>query len=277
MCALNADDSMFSYLDCKVGYESEHMNRGRPEMRKSIFAEIELGLALSDVLTTYVGIAPVVAAGLGPASDGRDEVKPYVGLCYDATDTIKLDAGYAHHFYVAKRDSVGGGGGGGQVIVEGVGNLTEQDKYGSSGEIYGGISADVLLSPSIYCFYDFTKREFAIEGNVSHIFDLSDRLLDGLGLKISGKLGYDKPKKLFGIRKSIDNFFDPNVRAFSAKGYAYYGIGADLILSINGNVEASVGVAYEGNSAGKNDAPNAYVNGKRRDAIIFRGGVSCSF
>jgi hypothetical protein len=122
-----------------------------------------------------------------------------------------------------------------------------------------------MLSPSLYCYYDFGRKEIAMEGKITHTFDLSQSLIHGVTLECGAKAGYDHMSRLWGR---------PYDSSYGKKSYCYYGANADLVYGLGEHVKAKVGVAYEGNSAKKVHVLN--VEGKK-NSIWFNASVDCSF
>jgi hypothetical protein len=266
-------------VDYNVKYETEHINRGRPEMKKTLASDIELGFYPVDSCFLHVGADAVLGLESHGTSRSRSDVAPHVGISYEIIDNVVIDAGYIHHFYVfedAKIESVDGVAPGLPIALVDSKDFIGQEKKKQSSEIYIGIATDFMLSPSIYCFYDFTKREVAVEGAVSFTFDLSERVLQGLSLKVLGNIGFDKAKKPYAIKYKLSDFISDD-KNFHDQGYFYYGIGSDLVFSLNDKAKFSAGVSYEGNTASKNDVCNVYTAGARKGALVFRGAIGCSF
>ncbi|MDR2778870.1 MAG: hypothetical protein LBB16_01105 [Puniceicoccales bacterium] len=241
-------------VDTSVGFKSEHVFRGRKELCESMVTEAMLKYQTLDKIATYVGIN----SGLGMEKQAIcNHVSPYVGILYDITDMFTLDAGYKYHFYTAmpKEYDVSAG----IKIPSGIKR--------HSNEVYAGIAADVLLKPSLYCFYDFERREVAIEGALGHNFDLSLLLFDGLGIDLEAKVGYDHADKPLGASEKVN---------IKKAYYCYYGFDADLVYEFNQHAKAKVGIGYEGNSANK----NAWVNGHggcNNNQVWVNASIDCSF
>ena len=229
-----------SKLSGNVGmeFESEHINRGRKEISGRAFVpSAEVSYQLFDAARAYVG----TEASLRMKDAGSNDVAPYVGCMYDINDMFTVDAGYTHHFYNEDGESYDGS------------------------ELYLGMLADIMFSPSVYAEYNFKTEEFNLVGTVGYNFDLSQYAISCLGIDLGAKLGYDRCNKPGGI--------DYNAQ-MGKKDYMYYGLNADLIYSITDSAKARAGVAYEGNSAKK----ATWVNGNHaRNIIWFNASVDCAF
>jgi hypothetical protein len=135
--------------------------------------------------------------------------------------------------------------------------------------------ADVLLSPSMYFFYDFGSREAAIEGRVAYTYDLAQFGVNGVALELGAKLGYDKASRPFACKK-----YDRDT--MGKKGYFYYGANADLVYSFNEHTKARAGLEIAGNSAKKNAWVNNWATdvagvGAHKSLVWFNASVDCSF
>ncbi len=230
-------------VDTEVKFSSEYAKRGRKEGCHVFVPKVEVNMPMFEKGKVYAG----TSAALGLERGTRNDVAPYLGASYDITDMFSVDAGYVHHFYTSwnldgfKRDS---------------------------NEIYVGIMADVLLSPSVYFYYDFDAEEVAIEGRVAYSFDFAQFGVKGVSLDLGAKLGYDSADKPFGIH-------DKSERTGS-KDYIYYGLNADLVYNFNEHAKARAGIAYEGNGATDKSWTNSLF-GEHTNLVWFNASVDCSF
>lgn len=106
------------------------------------------------------------STGVGDTSIlAGDEVDLYAGYGFTLSDTVSADVGVTYYHYPQ------------------FGGLFSENG-GASGtyEVYGGLSFDVALAPSIYSYYDFTLENWTIEGSVGHSIAASDSLSFDLGL-----------------------------------------------------------------------------------------------
>lgn len=233
-----------SKLSGNIGmkFETEHVNKGRKEIHGPAFVpSAEVSYQLFDAARAYVG----TEASLRMKENGVNDVAPYIGCMYDINDMFTLDAGYTHHFYDGLPDGC---------------------KRGTN-EIYLGLLADVMFSPSLYCEYDFDREETNVVAAAGYSFDLSQYAIGGLSVDLGAKIGYDRASKPFGTNK-----YDKNIHG--DKDYAYYGVNADLVYSITDSAKARAGVAYEGNSAKKKAWANTLGH---KNMIWFNASVDCAF
>ncbi|MDR1401918.1 MAG: hypothetical protein LBI81_03125 [Puniceicoccales bacterium] len=286
VACLGAADASASWqsdisVDASAKFESKHVFRGRQQMKEAFvtdlcigykgFSDIELYLGadaafglhsyrkVPDLAGGVLAIADMEAASnMGFLRHLNENLSPYIGIVYEIDDTFSIEGGYTHHFYVSRS------------FITTLAEVTEK----GSDEIYAGVCADILLSPSAYCFYDFSRREFALEGKVGYYFDLSEQVLSGLGIDLGAKLGYDRTVKPYGAKEQIETIFPSE----SKKGYWYYGITADLVCALGEHAKTKIGAAVEGNSAkGDSWVNNGGIDGSKRTSVWFNASVDCSF
>jgi hypothetical protein len=235
-----------------VKFETEHVERGRKFSQKAFAPSARLEYRVHDLAKAYVGVDSAIALKSHDVFV-HNPVSPYIGLTYDVTDMFTVDGGYMHRFYTgAKRG----------------------DRIGkrNSNEIFLGVMADVIASPSLYCFYNFDHREFAVEGAVNHSFDLSQQVAPGLGIDVGAKIGFDTSSRPYGL--TYKKLY-ANGKKIGKDGYCYYGLNADLVYGLGGEASAKVGVAFSGNLAKKQAWPN--INSKGKEHVWFNAAVDCSF
>ncbi|MDR1401832.1 MAG: hypothetical protein LBI81_02645 [Puniceicoccales bacterium] len=232
--AAQASDSNFT-VGTNMQFKTARVSHGCKASNGIYVAEAKIGYKIRENLKFNLG-GDAMAALSGKYS----RVAPGIGLSWDVTESVVLDAGYTHYFYTSAHG----------------------DEQKNSNEIYGGIRRNMWLRPAVYYFYDFDNRDISWEFSIGHEFDLERRLLPGLTLNVSAKVGFEQAEKSGG--KRIEN---------GKKYFFYYGTGADLVYAFGNNAKAKLGVAYEGNSAAK----NSWVNAKRRDFVWGSASISCSF
>lgn len=129
------------------------------------------------------------------SNSNGNETDLYIGYGFAVNDQISLDAGVTRYTY----------NGGSQ---------------GDSTEVYIGVSADVLLSPSLYYYHDFDYETNVIEASI----------------------GYSLP--IDAIKASVD--FAAKLGNVSAPGedYTYGVIGASLPYQLSETATLTVGVDY---------------------------------
>ena len=260
VASLSADDAANKLawvselsLDTQLKFQTEHATRGRIDSRKVFAPSAELGYSAFENGRIYLGFDSAVAAkGNGREDSFGNFVSPYIGITYDITEMFSLDAGYVHNFWTGRPAGF---------------------PKRNTNEIYVGVMADVVASPALYGYYDFDRREIAIEGSASYFLDLSD-YYTGLGLDFGAKVGFDRAKKPYGQAYNRDEM--------GKKRYFYYGLSADVVYSMNDNAKVKVGVEFAGNSAKKNAWPNfGFANGAtgkgHKAGVWCNASIDCSF
>lgn len=259
VASLSADDAANKLawvselsLDTQLKFQTEHASRGRIDGRKVFAPSAELGYAAFENGRVYVGFDSALAAkGAGKMDNAGNFVSPYLGITYDVTEMFSLDAGYVHNFWTG-------------LPAKGLDDNPTGFKRNTN-EVYVGVMADVVASPALYGYYDFDRKEIAIEGSASYFLDLSD-YYTGLGLDFGAKIGFDRAKKPYGMKYDRDEM--------GKKRYFYYGLNADVVYSMNDNAKVKVGVEFAGNSAKKDAWPNA--NFTNADDKGHKAGVWCN-
>lgn len=241
-------------LDAQAKYSSEYVVRGSRRGKHVFLPKAEVNMPVFEKGKAYAGAWAALGVD-GNIADTRNEVSPYIGMTYDITDMFTLDAGYIHHLYT---------------------NETKAAPFckRNTSELYLGVKADVIASPSLYFYYDCDAREVAIEGKVEYSFNFAQFGVNGLTLDLGAKLGYDSASKPFACKDKIKKDADGH------KDYAYYGVNADLVYSFNEHAKARVGVAYEGNSAKKKEWANRESfsgSENHKNFVLFNASVDCSF
>ncbi|MDR1232658.1 MAG: hypothetical protein LBJ75_00100 [Puniceicoccales bacterium] len=243
-------------LETSVQFQTERVFRGRNEFHKALTPQVKIGYPVCDEGNIYVGVDTAIDF---EGSSALNQVVPYVGVLWDVTELFTVDAGYECRFHTSflRNDEIG-----------------PSRKH--SNELHGGVILDVLLEPSLYCFYDFTRRELTVEGRVRYNFDLSQYAFSGLGVDFGAKVGFDQANKPY----AFSLWEAEQVGDVGKKSYCYYGINADLTYELNNNAKTKVGVAYEGNSAEQKSWVNDFggsIKPAHRNNIWVKASVDCSF
>ena len=157
-------------------------------------------------------------------NDGATETDFYAGYGYKLNDKIKLDAGATAYTY---------NGGGNNDTIEG----------------YVGVSVDVLLSPSVYGYYDFDLDVATVEDSI----------------------GYSIP--VDAIKASID--LSAKVGNVSAPGEDYtYGVaGVAIPYKLSETATLTVGADYIINDSSSITG----FSGDGDDIVVGKAGVSIGF
>jgi hypothetical protein len=263
-------------VDTSVKFSTEHAFRGYRKARRSFLPKVEVGLPIFEKGKAYVGVDSALALGVADAPVNQinmNEVAPYVGLSYDVTDMFALDCGYIQRFWTNVPISSAG-----FTILEKCNVKT------CSSEVYVGVTADVLLSPSVYLAYNFQWKEIAVEGRVAYTYDLAQFGVSGVAVELGAKVGYDKANEPYGVTSEKADEIAQQAPGWSdavgigiGKAHWFYGANADLVYSFNEHAKARAGVEVVGNSAkGKMAWQNGF--GAHPKAMLwFNASVDCSF
>lgn len=201
------DLSMSATLD----FESEYVFRGTKLAGTSFQPSLEAGLPIA-AGDLYVGAWDTQEID----GDTYDEVNFYAGYALPITDVFSIDVGGTYYWFPND------------------GFNPNREK-----ELYIGASADVMLEPALYVYYNFTFEQLLFEGSIGHTFMLTDFA----GLELGGYLGSADAQDANGDQAAgkPDN------------GYWYFGGSADLVYAINEVASASVGVRYSNLQDGPTD------------------------
>lgn len=199
-----------------VTYVSDYVFRGGKLGGASIQPSVEA--AYGDF---YAGVWHT--SELSNTTANATETDLYAGYGFAVTDIISLDAGVTRYTYE---------GGSGDDTTE----------------VYVGLSADVLLSPSVYYYYDFDLETYVIEGSV----------------------GYSLP--VDAISASVD--FSGAVGHVGAPGddRTYFSVGASVPYSLSETATLTVGVDY----VYSDSETLANIDGDS-DGIVAYAGISIGF
>lgn len=221
------------------GYESTYMFRGALLGRQVVQSGVELGYAIGQG-EIYAGVW-----GSMPATRNADFVNEfdyYLGYTHNIDDIVSVDAGFTYYSY-----SSGG--------------------IRQTREIYVGATADVLLSPSAYLYYDFDLEQTVLETSISYSLDLEQYThVTGLSLENTAYLGF------VNTRKTTAGHPDPanNIQSVSKNHYLYFGFASDIAYAISDNVSTSIGIRWVINNDGHNG--NSVNNSGRKDNQFWVGG-----
>jgi len=157
----------------------------------------------------------------------QDETDLYVGLKHKLDDTFSADVGVTRYLY----------NGGSQI---------------DSSEVYVGINANVLLSPSIYAYYDFDKEVATYIGSV----------------------GYSLP--IEAIKSSLD--FSASVGFVDINGgqeYLYGVAGVAIPYKLSDTSTLTVGVDYIAND--DDNIAGVQTLGGGNDTVVAKVGLTVTF
>ncbi|PIP59490.1 MAG: hypothetical protein COZ46_02485 [Verrucomicrobia bacterium CG_4_10_14_3_um_filter_43_23] len=247
-------------LKANVAFESETVYRGSKRAQASIQPTVELGYPVFGA-KLYTGVWSVMPAG-SAVNNAAKEVNPYFGVTYEVTDMFTADAGFIYYWQTNTINAA-------PTFIN---HHTNRQR-----EIYLGVSADVLLNPSIYMFYNFDLRQFVIQPSIAYSYDLGEFGFDGFSADFGASLGWLTADAYNG---------DQRGGAVKHKnGYVYWTLKADLTYHMNENAAMSVGPRYAGNNDGFNSAStraltggyNANALGNRKNMFWWGASVNVKF
>lgn len=170
------------------------------------------------------------------SNDGTTETDLYAGYGFAVTDIVSLDVGVTQYTY-------SGGSG------------------GDSTEVFVGVAADVLLSPSLYVYHDFDYDTYTIEASVGYSIPV-DAI--NTSIDLSASVGY---------QTSDDNYSSGGVD-LGLDDYTYYTVGASIPYALSDTATLTVGVEYIYNTE---DAVTGFSGHNNNDAVVGSAGISIGF
>lgn len=237
-----------------------------------IFSAMMPGLALAgddlsvsvsvDYVTDYVfrgvsladsAIQPGVEAAIGDFTIGAwfstgigdtsifagDELDLYASYSFGLSDKISANVGATYYHYPQ----------GGSLF---------ETNGGSAGtyEVYGGLGFDMVLSPSVTAYYDFTLEALTLEGGLSHSVEVADKTSLDLGLT-AGLVDGDGADWEYGtLSAALGYSFTKDVSAY---------IGANYTLTSSDN--EGLGLNYK----------KALIGNGKGDLFWLGAGVAAGF
>jgi hypothetical protein len=237
-------------LTTDIGFDSEYVYRGA-KLDQQVFAPaVKVGVSLFDQGKLYFGNKNFLSV----KSSDFNKHDFSIGFSYDLTEILAVDLGFTYHLWKNIRQVEA-------IKKHGV----SAKKYGN--EIYIGFVADTLLSPSLYYNYDSTWKRHNLESGVDYLYDLSLFGINGFAVDLFAKLGFDRTKKPFGVKKDVATTILGNFK----ESYWYYGTGADLVYAFSENAKIRAGVKFEGLNK-----KEAWTYGKHKNLSWFSVSFDCS-
>ncbi len=167
-------------------------------------------------------------------NDGVTETDLYAGYGFDVTEQVSLDAGVTQYTY---------NGGSGD----------------DSTEVFVGASADVLLTPSIYAYYDFDYENITVEASIGYSIPVE---AIKASLDLSAKVGY------------VD-LGDEDPRETVEDNYTYFVVGAAVPFKLSETATLTVGVDYIYNT--EDEISGISAADSHHDIFVGKAGISIGF
>lgn len=180
-------------LTLDVTYVSDYVFRGLRLADASVQPSIEASYG-----DFYAGLWHSDAISDGAANFSGSETDLYAGVNMAINETFSADLGVTRYTY----------------------NGGSQD---DTTEVFAGLKADVLLSPSVYYYYDFDLEVSSYIASVGHSLAIAQA---GLSVDLSATVGY--------IQSPGGNGSD----------YVYWGVGAAVPYKLNDNAVLTAAVNY---------------------------------
>lgn len=208
-----------------VSYVSDYVFRGQYVASDSIQPSVEATYA-----DFYVGAwhSDDVKNNVGSETD------LYAGYGYKLNDKVSFDAGVTRYTY----------DGGNEF---------------DSTEVYVGVKGNVILTPSLYYYYDFDRNSNTVEVSIGHSFPID---VIKASLDLSAKAGYASKG-------------GENVNAYSNGDYTYYVVGASIPYKLSETATLTVGVDYIYNDTASDSGFSA--KGDDNDQVVYKAGISIGF
>lgn len=183
-------------VSTSVDYVTDYVFRGVSLADTAIQPGVEVAMGDFTVgawFSTGIGDTSVFAG---------DEVDLYAGYSLGLTDKIAADVGVTYYHYPQ----------GGSLF---------ETKSGGAGtyEVYGGLSFDTVLSPSVTAYYDFTLEALTLEGGLGHSVGVGEKTSLDLGLT-AGLVDGDGADWEYGnLSAALGYSFTDDVSAYVGANY----------------------------------------------------------
>ena len=217
--AVSSEGSALS-VTVDVTYVSDYVFRGQKLAGASIQPSVEASYG-----NLYAGAwnsSPISTSTDFTGAEAVSEIDFYAGYGFDLTEKLTLDAGVTRYTYD-----------GGSGI--------------DSTEVYVGASLDVILTPSLYYYYDFDNEVSTVEGSIGYSIPV-DAIKASIDL--SAKYGWVAPD--------------------SGEQRTYGVAGVAIPFTLSENATFTVGADYVVNDGGD------FIDGDE-DGIVGKAGISIGF
>lgn len=221
--SVQAQDAAALSVTVDVSYVSDYVFRGQLLANDSVQPSVEV--AYGDF---YAGAWH--SNEVNGTTDSETDL--YIGYGFALNDTISLDAGVTRYLYNGQSGA-------------------------DTTEVYVGVSADVLLSPSLYYYYDFDREASTFELSIGYSFPI-DAI--NASLDLSAKAGYASKGGEY-------------VNPYSNEDYTYYVVGAAVPYKLSETATFTVGVDYVYNDTASNTGFPRGDSGR----FVGKAGISIGF
>jgi uncharacterized protein (TIGR02001 family) len=215
--SVNAQESTKSSLAVTLDttYVSEYIFRGLKSSEASIQPSVEASYG-----DFYAGVwhSDAISSAANPVFDSETDV--YAGYNVAINDTFSADVGVTRYTY----------SGGSNIDTT---------------EVFGGIKAAVLLSPSVYYYYDFDQEISSYIGSVGYSLPVTQV---GVSVDLSATLGY--------VQKPGFN-----------QDYTYWGVGAAVPYKLSETATLTGAVNYT----------SVDDRAIEQDQVVFSVGLAIGF
>lgn len=182
-----------------VTYVSDYVFRGVRLADASVQPSIEASYG-----DFYAGLWHSNALSDGPHNFSGSETDIYAGYNLAINETFSADLGVTRYTY--------NGGSNGNSTTD-----------GDTTEVFAGLKADVLLSPSVYYYYDFDLEVSSYIASIGHSLPIEQA---GVSLDLSATFGYIQ------------------IPGGNGSDYCYWGVGAAVPYKLNDNAVLTAAVNY---------------------------------
>lgn len=239
-----------------LSLESETVYRGSKIAQVSLNPNLEAAIPFY-CYRAYGGMWAILPFNNSQVDNAR-QVNPFVGLSWDVTDLFALDTGYIFYWFNHTK---------GTDPFPFINDYTNRQH-----EVYGGITADVILSPAFYLFYNTTLAQWFFEPSIAHCFPLEEFGAKNFSIDVGAHLGWLHASKFNGDQR-------PAGIPSHKNGYVYWGTKVDLTYKIDETFSVSIGARYTGNND-SNSIPSAAAftaNALGSHEHLFWWGIRTTF
>lgn len=224
-CAwFNSDDLR---MEGTCGYESRFVYRGSKLAKDILNPNIKLSYQLPYDFSIYGGAWGAFTLR-NTENMTVNQVNPLVGVTWDLYEYLTFDFGYLRYIYTNTDQN---------------GRDFHNRHSSNQNELYFGGTVNIILSPSLYAFYNFELGQWVVEPSISYCFVVYNCHQHSVSLDFDVKMGWLHAKR-----------FNGNKRASSVSAHKnsyYYGkVQVDVTVRINECLSVSIGPRFSANNDG---------------------------